>query len=508
MSLPPYLKVSPSFIEWSLGTNRGIMAHLYQFTQPVLGPEPLGTIWFRINGGLWNNNPLADPIANIGGFTFPTISPPLYPYIGEGTGFVGGQVLTANFGATTFVYTPPSGYSPVGAAVTWNPTDAGPSVILSDSNLAMAVGGETTGAVRGNAVLPTSSSGVYYEVTCGATIAQNIIVGVSNGLASLSPFLSGAVSGVAAIRETGSVVIDDSVFTGVFARINGGDVISIALSYNIPLAPPGPSDYFTDFDQDIVWNGQTWKANSLRFEGLQRKLSVGLAVDEQNLKIWAAPTDTMFGANFLEGVQEGLLDGVTIVRYRIIWPFVTGNVAADIQKTPLTVYPLFTGFTSTAPKGGASHVELKVKSALVRLSVNMPRNYFQPGCGYTLYDQGCTLIKSAFAVNGVIGSGATAIAIPVVGGVTPVTGADGIANFAQGRLMFTSGVNEGLQVFINTNDGVNLYLAYPLNDLPSSGDTVVFYPGCSKAFNTCKLKFNNDANFRGFDKVPPIQVSA
>src|ERR1700685_2633105 len=84
----------------------------------------------------------------------------------------------------------------------------------------------------------------------------------------------------------------------------------------------GANDYFTDADLDINWNGQTWKSGSLRFEGLQRKISVGLAVDEQNLKIWAAPTDTMFGANFLEGAEEGLLDGVVIVRYRLIWQFV------------------------------------------------------------------------------------------------------------------------------------------------------------------------------------------
>jgi uncharacterized phage protein (TIGR02218 family) len=235
---------------------------------------------------------------------------------------------------------------------------------------------------------------------------------------------------------------------------------------------------------------------------------VGLAVDEQSLKIWAAPTDTMFGSAFLEGAQQGLMDGCVIVRYRIIWQFITGNAAADMQLAPLAVWPLFTGYTSTIGKGGASHVELKVKSALVKLNVNMPRNYYQPGCLWTLFDQGCTLVKSAFAVNATIASGPTALTIPVSGGVSPAVGADGNPNFAQGRLMFTSGVNENLQVLIDTNDSNGLTLAYPLNDVPNAGDTITFYPGCSKTFVTCGAKFNNTANFRGFDKVPPIQLSA
>lgn len=268
----------------------------------------------------------------------------------------------------------------------------------------------------------------------------------------------------------------------------------------------GINDYFTDLDTDINYNGIIWNATGLRFEGLQRKLSIGLNVDEQTLKIWAKPTDTLFGANFLTGAQQGLLDGATIVRYRAVWQFVSGNAAVDVQNAPLAVWPLFKGYTSSIAKGGQSHVEFKVKSALVKLNTNMPRNYYQPGCLWTLFDQGCTLNKSSFGYSGVIAD-VTSVLIAPSGGVVPNLGPDGNPYFSQGRLLFTSGINSGLQVLIDSNDGTNLRLAYPLNALPSVGDSIVYYPGCSKTYNTCSTKFGNQLNFRGFDKVPPVMVS-
>lgn len=269
----------------------------------------------------------------------------------------------------------------------------------------------------------------------------------------------------------------------------------------------GINDYFTDLDTDINYEGQIWKSGSLRIEGLRRKLAVGLQVDEQETQIWAGPSDTLFGANFLTGAESGLMDGAIIARLRAVWNYVTGNAAIDVQNAPIAVWPMFTGYASQITKGGQTHVDMKIKSALVKLEVNMPQNYYQPGCLWTLFSPGCTLIKSAFAVSGTVGAGPTNTTIPVVGGIATPIAADSIANFAQGRLLFTSGVNSGLQVLIDTNDAANLYLAYNLNAVPSPSDTFNYYPGCSKSFNTCDLKFNNKANFRGYDKVPPIMLS-
>jgi len=269
----------------------------------------------------------------------------------------------------------------------------------------------------------------------------------------------------------------------------------------------GANDYFTDLDVDINYDNAVWKSSALRFEGLQRKLSVGVNVDEQNVKIWAAPTDTLFGSAFLAGAEQGLMDGAVLVRYRIIWRFVSGNAAADVQQQPIAVWPLFTGYVATVEKGGTSHVEVKIQSALNRLNVNMPRNYYQPGCLWSLFDAGCTLNRALYAVGGTLSGTPTGKVLPISGGIATPVGTDGIAQYAQGRLLFTSGVNNGLLTLIDTNDAVNIYLAYRLDNAPAPGDTITYYPGCSKSFNTCNVKFGNKANFRGYDKVPPIMVS-
>lgn len=271
----------------------------------------------------------------------------------------------------------------------------------------------------------------------------------------------------------------------------------------------GTLDYFTDFDIDIPYNGNTYKANGLRIEGLRMKLGIGVSVDEQEVVIWASPTDTLFGSAFLEGMAQGLMDGGTIARDRVVWVPTTGDVSRDITVPPIAVWRMFLGYMSTIERLGRASVTFKVKSPLVKLNIQMPRNFYQPGCLWSLFDSGCTLNRNSFAVNGSIGiNGATARVISVSGGVSPVIGADGLPYYQRGRILFTSGVNNGLEATIDNNDSNDLYLAYLLNDIPSFGDTFTIYPGCAKTFQTCQLKFNNTNNFRGFDKVPPVFVAA
>jgi Phage conserved hypothetical protein BR0599/Uncharacterized conserved protein (DUF2163) len=283
----------------------------------------------------------------------------------------------------------------------------------------------------------------------------------------------------------------------------------------------GGTDYFTDMDHDIGYQGINYKSGGLRIEGLKMKLGVGANVDEQEVTIWASPTDTLFGAAFLTGMADGIMDGGTISRQRIVWTPVTGNNLNDIAQPPAAVWETFLGYMSSIDKIGRTSVKFKVKSALVLLNLDMPRNFFQPGCLWNLFDysvttgqqgiggnpnDGCTLLASNYAINGTV-LDATIQAIAPVGGISPVTGADGFPNFQSGKLIFTSGVNDGLLVKVSSNDSTFLYLQYALEDISSPGDTFKYYPGCSKQYSTCQAKFNNTQNFRAFDKVPPVFVS-
>lgn len=76
-----------------------------------------------------------------------------------------------------------------------------------------------------------------------------------------------------------------------------------------------------------------------------------------------------------------------------------------------------------------------------------------------------------------------------------------------GTIVFSSGENNGIarEVYIvdadTSADGeVTLFLRMPFEI--AVGDTGTLYPGCDKRVSTCKSRFGNVVNFRGFPHVP------
>jgi uncharacterized phage protein (TIGR02218 family) len=270
----------------------------------------------------------------------------------------------------------------------------------------------------------------------------------------------------------------------------------------------GDVDRFSNLDFNLTFGGHTYKANSLIIEGLQYKTSTGFTVDEKDVKITFRPTDTLAGSVFIEAVTEGLLDGATILRQRAFWEAYSDVAMFDyIQGGPDFLITLFTGNVSSIDKIGRTSVELKVASPMKLLDLDMPRNNYQSGCQWSLFDQGCTLSRSAYTITASIASLEGDYGIEVSGGVPISVGDDGDPYYAEGRIHFTSGARSGLQLTLRTNSDTHLYFMYPPITGLEVGDTFDFWPGCSKRVDTCSKKFNNLQNRRGFDKVPPIHIS-
>lgn len=103
-------------------------------------------------------------------------------------------------------------------------------------------------------------------------------------------------------------------------------------------------------------------------------------------------------------------------------------------------------------------------------------------------------MKNAYAASGTVGDGSSF-------SVINWTGASSI--YAQGTLLFSSGVNAGASVNIKSATSGALMLSYPLEAAPSPGDAFTVYQGCDHTMSTCQTKFANLANFRGFPFVPP-----
>jgi len=80
-------------------------------------------------------------------------------------------------------------------------------------------------------------------------------------------------------------------------------------------------------------------------------------------------------------------------------------------------------------------------------------------------------------------------------------------HFRLGHLRFDSGVLSGRRLAIEesgagTGGLVTLRLWLPLEARPAPGDAVTLTVGCDKSFSTCRTKFGNPLNFRGFPHMP------
>ncbi|WP_428410007.1 DUF2163 domain-containing protein [Hyphococcus sp.] len=75
--------------------------------------------------------------------------------------------------------------------------------------------------------------------------------------------------------------------------------------------------------------------------------------------------------------------------------------------------------------------------------------------------------------------------------------------FAHGLLTWTSGANAGLKAHVKTQtqSGV-ISLWLPAGAAIDIGDAFTVTAGCDKRFDTCRSKFSNASNFRGFPFMP------
>jgi uncharacterized phage protein (TIGR02218 family) len=79
-------------------------------------------------------------------------------------------------------------------------------------------------------------------------------------------------------------------------------------------------------------------------------------------------------------------------------------------------------------------------------------------------------------------------------------------HFTGGRLLFTGGANAGFGTEVKRqgieagNAVFQLWQAPPATIAP--GDAFSVTPGCDKSFATCRAKFGNGVNFRGFPHMP------
>jgi uncharacterized phage protein (TIGR02218 family) len=232
-------------------------------------------------------------------------------------------------------------------------------------------------------------------------------------------------------------------------------------------------------------------ANQILIDGMRLTSKRGLEVDEQDCSIYAKLEWEVNGIPWMKALRIGMFDGATVKRdraYSYNWGLPWEGAIT-----------MFQGFVSTCDPVGGLKAMMKVKSSLVVLDQDMPRNFFQTGCKHTLFDGGCTLDKNTFADTGLVEPASTTLQIEWASATA--------GYYDLGTVTFETGPNVGISRTVRQSTGSALIFVFPLENAPVVGDQFKAYPGCDLTKATCESKFSNLDNFRGFPFVPPAATS-
>jgi uncharacterized phage protein (TIGR02218 family) len=247
---------------------------------------------------------------------------------------------------------------------------------------------------------------------------------------------------------------------------------------------------YTSADIDVAIGANTFLHTGPLIKRSRTRQSIGVSVDSLDLNISATADTLLSGLPWLQAISNGALDGALVHLERAFAASPADAMAGTIAGT----VSLFSGRVSDTTTDSIT-AKVAVRSFMELLNTPLPRNLYQPACGYSLYDTGCGVVRATHAVNSAVGSGSTRQVINCALAQTA-------GHFDIGELVFTAGQNLGVIRTVKTYAPGVVSLAYPLPKAVTVGDTFTIYPGCDKRVATCDTKFGNKARFRATPFVP------
>lgn len=240
---------------------------------------------------------------------------------------------------------------------------------------------------------------------------------------------------------------------------------------------------FTDHDRDLAFDGTTFEAAS-GFSASEIRSSVGLGVD--NLEVESALISSRLSET---GLAAGDFDEAAVEIFRVNWSEPSQRVL--MRKGSLGEVRR-TGSAFTAEVRGLAHYLQQPKGRL-----------FQYACDAELGDSRCGVDPTAPSQTG---AGAVVAADSdrqfVVAGLDVFTA----GWFTRGLFTMTSGSGSGRAREVKRhslrNGAVLIELWQALGSAPVPGDTFTITAGCDKTLATCREKFGNAINYRGFPHMP------
>ncbi|MBN9071512.1 MAG: DUF2163 domain-containing protein [Rhizobiales bacterium] len=260
------------------------------------------------------------------------------------------------------------------------------------------------------------------------------------------------------------------------------DVTTVCTAWRLTRRDGDVSGY-TDHDRSLAFDGTAFEPAS-GFSASEAQETLGLAVDTVDVE------GALSSAGLVEEeIEAGLLDDATLETFMVNW-----RDPAD--------FALVRKATIGRITRSDGRFVAELKSRMHQLDQPNARRLTR-ACDAELGDARCgvALDRPGF-------SGTGEMLDTVAPDAWRVSGlADFEAGwFSGGVLTWTSGVRQGRSERIvdhrRQDDGALLFLRPFTGARPAPGDAFAVVAGCDKSFATCKAKFDNHANFRGFPHLP------
>ncbi|MES1157225.1 MAG: DUF2163 domain-containing protein [Alphaproteobacteria bacterium] len=236
---------------------------------------------------------------------------------------------------------------------------------------------------------------------------------------------------------------------------------------------------FTDHDEPLVFDALTCEPATGLTAGAVEK-SLGLAVDTAGVT-GALSSDAITE----DDLARGLWDGARVDLYQVDW-----------TDTTLSVH-LFAGCIGEA-KRGAQAFEAELRGLQAPLNVPVGR-VFSRFCDADLGDARCSIdfTDALYRGEGVVSE-------VISGAVFAASGIESFTDgwFSRGHVEWSGGGTSEIATHrVETGGTVIELLDAPGSALTLGADFTIF-AGCDKRFETCRAKFSNTLNFRGFPHMP------
>lgn len=232
---------------------------------------------------------------------------------------------------------------------------------------------------------------------------------------------------------------------------------------------------FTDHDRRLEFQGTQFEPQS-GFSQSEAQSSLGLAVDTAEIE--GALSSARLSE---EDIDAGLFDGAKVETFRVDWR--DPDTAKTIRVSAIG---------KIIRRDGALIAELE---SLTRNLDRPAGRYLRRSCDAELGDGRCG------AQFGVSMTAQGTIVSREGDGTYAVAGLDGFADgwFAAGTLT-ADGISARVANHRRATSGVLVSLSGDRELEPGTGFSIAV--GCDKAFATCRDKFSNTLNFRGFPHLP------